>query len=120
MSREEIENQLARLNFEDFVWLFYSSIIITNVLGNYYEKNFLTTNSKMDEIKFNTIFEIVLILNSLIYVYLLIRNYNNYQRASIEEKNIYLVRVVGMILMLIGISCLIYYQDYQTQKARFR
>lgn len=47
MYNEEILKELKRLNFEDIVWLFYGSIIIFNIFGNYYEKIYLKTNSKM-------------------------------------------------------------------------
>lgn len=38
MYYEEITNELNRLKFEDLLFLFYGSIIIANIFGNYYEK----------------------------------------------------------------------------------
>lgn len=113
MYYSEIENELSRLRFEDYLWIFYGSIIISNILGNYYEKEYLKTYNKEYDIKANTIFEIILILTFFIYIYLLLRNYNNYQKAPIDEKNLYLVRVFGAIFLIIGIFCFIYYQDEQ-------
>lgn len=111
MYYNEIESELSRLQFEDYLWLFYGSIIIANIFGNYYEKEYLKTHNKAYDIKSNTIFETILILTFFIYIYLFLRNYNNYQKASPNEKNIYLIRTFGAIFLIIGILCFIYYQD---------
>lgn len=116
MYNDDVMKQLDRLGFEDFLWLFYGSIIIANIFGNYYEKKYLKTNNRCDGIRYNYIFEIVLILTFMIYIYLYLRNYNNYQKASINEKGIYFVRVIGSCLLVAGIVCFIYYQDYQRNK----
>lgn len=116
MYYDERMGELARLKFEDFLWLFYGSIIISNIFGNYYEKEFVRTHDKETEIKFNSIFEIILILTFFIYIYLFVRNYNNYQKASIDEKQVYLIRVFGAAFLIAGIICLIYYQDVQRRK----
>lgn len=113
MYYEEIESELSRLRFEDFLWLFYGGIIITNILGNYYEKEYLKTQNKIYDIKSNSIFEIILILTFFIYIYLFLRNYNNYQKAPENEKQVYLIRVFGAIFLIVGILCFIYYQDEQ-------
>lgn len=118
MYHDKIESELARLRFEDYLFLFYGSIILANVFGNYYEKEYLKTNIKVDEIKSNYIFEIILILTLFIYVYLFVRNYNNYQEASSNEKNVYLVRTFGAAFLIAGVLCLIYFQDYQRVKSK--
>lgn len=117
MYYNQIENELSRLKFEDSLWIIYGSIIIANIFGNYYEKEYLKTHNKIYNIKSNYIFEIVLILTFFIYIYLFLRNYNNYQKASINEKKLYLIRVFGAIFLIIGILCFIYYQDEQRRKS---
>ena len=114
---DDIANELNRLNFEDLLMLFYGSIILINIFGNYYEKEYLKTHQKLDEIKYNSIFEMVLILTFFIYIYLFIRNYNKYQKAPLAEKRVYLIRVFGAAFLIAGIICLIYYQDVQRKKA---
>lgn len=111
MYNDEIVRELNRLSFEDYLWIFYGSIIIVNMFGNYYEKDFLKTGNREVGIKYNSIFEIVLILTFFIYIYLFARNYNNYQRADEREKGVYLVRVFGAAFLIVGIVCFIYYQD---------
>lgn len=113
MHYNEIESELSRLRFEDYLWIFYGSIIIANIFGNYYEKEYLKKNDREDKIKYNTIFEIILILTFFIYIYLFLRNYNKYQKAPNNEKEVYLVRVFGAAFLIIGILCFIYYQDIQ-------
>lgn len=117
MCYDEIISELERLRFEDFLWIFYGSIILANIFGNYYEKEYLKNNDRIDRIKYNSIFEIVFILTFFIYIYLFIRNYNSYQKASFNEKRVYLVRVFGSVFFIVGILCFIYYQDVQRRKA---
>ena len=113
MYTNKIESELSRLRFEDFLWIFYGSIIISNIFGNYYEKEYLKTHNKECSIKSNYIFEIVLIFTFFIYIYIFLRNYNNYKNADASEKTVYLIRVFGAVFLIIGILCLIYYQDKQ-------
>lgn len=117
MYSNETINELNRLKFEDYLMLFYGSIIIANIFGNYYEKEYLKTHNKVFEIKYNTIFETIFILTFFIYIYLFVRNYNQYQKVSNYEKKIHLVRVFGSALLIVSILCFIYYQDYQRRKA---
>lgn len=107
----KIESELSRLRFEDYLWIFYGSIIFANLFGNYYEKEYLKTHNKIYDRNANTIFETILILTFFIYIYLFLRNYNNYQKAPIDEKNVYLIRVIGAVFLIVGIVCFIYYQD---------
>ena len=113
MYDNERERQLSRLRREDYLWIFYGSIILCNLFGNYYEKEYLNKQSEEDRIKYNSIFEIILILTFFIYIYLFVRNYHNYQRADATKKDVYLIRVLGAIFLIIGILCFIYYQDEQ-------
>lgn len=117
MYYDETISELNRLSFEDYLWIFYGSIIIANLFGNYYEKEYLRNQRRVDEVKYNSIFEIILILTFFIYIYLFIRNYNNYQKASFEEKGVYVVRVFGAVFLIVGIICFIYYQDYKRREA---
>ena len=116
MYNEETLNELSRLRFEDYLWIFYGSIIMINIFGNYYEKEYVKTGFRQLGVKYNSIFELVLILTFFIYIYLFIRNYNNYQKAPIEEQNVYLVRILGNAFLIAGILCFIYYQDFQRKK----
>lgn len=116
MYNNEMLDELERLRFEDYLWIFYGSIILVNIFGNYYEKEYLITNERKTGVKFNFIFEVVLVLTFFIYIYLFERNYNNYTRASVEERDVYLVRVFGSIFLIVGVLCFIYYQDYHRKK----
>lgn len=106
-----VEQKLARLNFEDYIWLFYGCLTFINIIGNYYEKEYLKTNIKYYNVKAKEIDEMVLILVLIIYLYILFRNYNNYKMADYNMKEVYLIRVIGTVLLIIGIFCFIYYQD---------
>lgn len=114
MYTDELSSELARLNFEDLIWITYASISLANVVGNYYSKEHLKTNDPSSLDKANDIFETTLIINFLIYIYFFLRNYKQYEEASPEDKETYLVRLLGSGLLIAGIICLIYFQTVQS------
>lgn len=116
MYNDEVKILLNRLNLEDYIFLLYGSIILFNIYGNYYEKEYVKTNDINTYKKYNSIFEIIFILTFFIYIYLLVRNYNNYKKANDEEKEVYLIRVFGAVFLIVGVLCFIYYQDVQRTK----
>lgn len=116
MYSNETISEINRLNFEDIVWIIYATSTISNVYGNYYDKLYLKTNNEAYMNRANDIFEITLIITFLVYIYFLLRNYKLYKRASSREKELYLIRVFGTILVIVGVICLIY---FQTKKSVF-
>ena len=85
-----------------------------NVYGDYKEEEYLKTNNQVFENQSNNIFEITLIITFFIYVYFFIRNYKFYEKASEEDKSLYLIKVLGSSFLIAGIICLIYFQTKQT------
>lgn len=114
MYSDKTINKLKRLNFEDYVWILYASISLANVYGNYYNKQYLKGQNKAGLNTANKIFEITIIITFLIYIYFFLRNYKNYKEAPQEEKEVYFVRVIGSIFLIVGAVCLIYYQKEKT------
>lgn len=108
------DNDLERLNFEDYIWVIFIVLSILNIFGDNYQKQFLETNDSNDEIRANNIFLFVLIISFFIYLYFLIRNISAFERADEEEKNLFSIKVFGSILFVVGIICLIYFQVKQT------
>lgn len=105
-----IEEEINRLNFED--WLFIIVIILTilNIYGDQIQKQYIKTNNKDYLTKSTCIFLFVLIVSSFIYLYFVKRNYNIYKNASPNEKKVLSIKLLGSVLLYIGILLLIYFQ----------
>lgn len=107
-------NEIKRLNFEDFIWTLFVILSITNILGDYNEKEFLKTNDSSFKQEANKIFEITLTVSLLIYIYFFVRNYYAYEKATPKERELYLIKLLGSSLLIAGVVCLLYFQKKQT------
>lgn len=114
MDNAEFLNELKRLDFEDFLWVIFIIIALLNIYGDYNDKEFLKTHRSQFKKNANLIFEITLIITFLIYIYFFMRNYYFYQKATLEEKQLYLIKVLGSTFLLAGVILLIYFQTKQT------
>ncbi len=114
MDNAEFLNELKRLDFEDFLWVIFIIIALLNIYGDYNDKEFLKTHRSQFKKNANLIFEITLIITFLIYIYFFMRNYYFYQKATPEEKQLYLIKVLGSTFLLAGVILLIYFQTKQT------
>lgn len=113
MYYDELVNEIKRLNFEDFLWLIFASLAIINIYGDYKDKEYLKTNNQKFQDESNKIFEFTLIVTFFIYIYFFIRNYKVYKKESSENKNLYLIKLLGSSFLLAGAICLIYFQTKQ-------
>lgn len=106
-------NDLERLNFEDFIWVIFIGLILLNIVGDNFQKEFIKTNNKNDESKANNIFLFVLLVTLFIYLYFFVRNFNALERASEENKKLFFIKLLGSSFLIAGIICLIYFQFKQ-------
>ena len=104
-------NDLERLNFEDFIWVIFIGLILLNIVGDNFQKEFLKTSNKNDESKANNVFLFVLVVTFFIYLYFFVRNFSALERASEENKKIFSIKLLGSSFFIAGIICLIYFQS---------
>lgn len=108
-----LNNDLERLDFENIIWIIFIVLAILNILGDNLLKDFIVTNDKIEESYANKIFLFVLVISLFIYIYFFIRNYNAFEKASDNEKNLFAIKLLGSALLIAGIICLIYFQSKQ-------
>ena len=113
MQNNEVLSELKRLNFEDFLYILFAALAFINIYGDQNDKKYLLTNDKSFQMKSNTIFEITLVVTFFIYLYFLQRNYKFYKKASIENKDLFFIKLLGSSFLLAGAICLIYFQFKQ-------
>lgn len=106
-------NDLDRLNFEDFIWIIFIGLALLNIVGDHLLKEFIKYNNQNDESRANNIFLFVLIVTFFIYLYFFIRNFNALNKASEEEKNVFSIKLLGSAFLIAGVICLIYFQSKQ-------
>lgn len=111
---DSIHFEINRLNFENILWFIFIVLSILNIIGDNYEKKFVSFNDYYYKVEANKIFEFTLIVSFFIYLYFLYRNYNSMNNVSNDMKEFYEIKFLGSLFLIIGILCLIYFQEKQT------
>lgn len=114
MYDKETLNELKRIKFENFLWFVFAALCIINIYGDYNDEEYLKTHNNAFKTRSNYIFEFTLIVTFLIYVYFFLRNYKAYNKATVEDKQLYSIKLLGSCFLLAGVLCLIYFQTKQT------
>ena len=94
-----LNDDIRRLNFEDYVWIVFVFLCFLNIYGNQLEKIFLRTNSPYFQRKSNSYYIIALVIVFLIYSYSITRNLYQFHKASPQDKALYSIKVLGSILL---------------------
>ena len=105
-----IENELNRLNFEDWLFIIIITLSLVNIFSDWLQKKYLETNNREYLKESSIIFTITLIITVFVYLYFVKRNYNLYKDSSPENITIYKIKLLGSILLVIGVILLIYFQ----------
>lgn len=105
-----INDEINRLNFEDFLWFIFALLCFLNIKGDKADKEYIKTNNKKYLDESNNIFEFTLIITLLIYLYFFFRNFIFLNRVSDSQKALYRIKLLGSSLLLAGVICLIYFQ----------
>lgn len=87
-------------------------ISLIQIYGNEILKKFYKTNNINDYAKAKKIFIGALIITLLIYLYFTKKYQTNYYEKLIKNKESFpsLIRLLGGIFLVVGITCLLYYQ----------
>lgn len=112
MDTSNINNEIKRLNLEDFLWALFAILSIINIQGDKLQKEYLYSNKKEIEKQSNDIFTLTLTVTLFIYLYFFIRNYNAYKKASKENKRLFEIKILGSAFLIAGIISLIYFQTH--------
>ena len=94
-----LNDDIRRLNFEDYVWIVFVFLCFLNIYGNQLEKIFLRTNNPYFQRKSNSYYIIALVIVFLIYSYFITRNLYQFHKASPQDKALYSIKVLGSILL---------------------
>lgn len=118
MYNDKKNQEIARLNFEDLLWITYATMSLLNVYGDYWDKEYVKTDDSDFQVRSDKIFKMTLTVTLFIYTYFFIRNYNNYKNAPEEKKTVFMIRVFGSIFIIVGVICLLYFHFNYNKKTR--
>lgn len=104
------EDELKRLNFEDWIFIILIFSSITNIFGNKIQKEYVKRNDKKYMRLSNEVYLIALVISLFVYLYFTTRNYYFYKKANEITKNLFSTKLLGTIFLVIGILFLIYFQ----------
>lgn len=110
----EFNNEIERLDIENFIWVIFIILSLFSIIGNYDERLFLKEKNYYYKDQANKIFEFSLIVTFFIYLYFFYRNYEAYENSSLEMRKLYQVKVMGTLFLIIGILCSLYFQKSQS------
>ena len=96
-----IDSEIMRLNFEDFLWVVFMILAGLNIYGDYDDKEYLRSNVISYKEKSNSIFTLTLTITFFIYFYFLFRNYKNYVSVPDYVKSLYFIRLLGSFFWLL-------------------
>lgn len=104
-----MNDELERLNFEDYIWIIFIILSILNIVCNKYQKEYVISNNDRYEDAAKKISIFILIVLIFIYLYFFLRNYNMYN-SKVDATKEDFIKLVGSLLFVIGTFCLLYFQ----------
>ena len=109
-----IQFELKKLHYENFLWVIFIIIAILNIVGDYDEEQLLLTNNQSYEERANYIFFITIVVTIAIYFYFIRRNATAFKNAKEKEKEDYFIKFLGSAFLIAAAICLLYFQGKRT------
>ena len=107
---KNIDDEFNRLNFEEWLLIILIAVTIFNIISNNLQKLYLKTNDRKYLKNASLMFIITLSITIIIYLYFVNRNYKVYKNSNKKNKNIYKIKLIGSILIVVGVILLLYFQ----------
>lgn len=104
---KEEDELVKRLNFENFIWLIFIIISLSDIYGDELIKKSILKNDLEAKQKSENLFLIISLISILIYIYFFYRNYTDYEKY---KNKLYATRLFASILILGGTLLLLYFQ----------
>lgn len=103
---------VRRLTFENWIWIVFIVISLMSIVGDELIKSSIILGDKKQDLLGKKLFTIVLIITLLIYLYFILRNYEDVK--DYPNDNEYQVRLLGSLFIFVGAICLLYFQIKST------
>lgn len=107
---KQTEEAIKELNISDFLSSIFIILGILSIYADQVQKEYIKTKDRQYEQQANKIFDTILIVTFILYLFFLYRNYKTYEKAPEKKKKLFEVRLLGNCFFLAGIICTIYFQ----------
>ena len=108
-----IDSEISRLHFENFLWFLFIILSCLNIYGDYDEELFLEKHNVYYKRESHAIFTFTIMITLFIYLYFFIRNYKAYELASEREKRLYSIKLLLIAFFISVVLFLLYFQLYE-------
>lgn len=107
-----INNEINNLNIDQSLSGIFIILSIATIIGDEYVKKYYKCNDKEAYKTAKKLFIGALTVTLIIYIYFLSNSKRDYYERIINNKESFpnLIRLIGSILLIAGISCLLYFQ----------
>ena len=107
-----IKNEIENLNTDQSLSGIFILLSIATIIGDEFVKKYYINKDQNAYKTAKKIFISALIITLLIYLYFLKNSKKEYYEQILkkEESFPHLIRLIGSILLVVGISCLLYFQ----------
>lgn len=102
-----MNNKYNSILIDEVIILIFIVLNIINIYADELEKKYLFNGNVKDLKNANDVVIFTLVITLIIYIYFAYLNYKEYKN---NETNIYETRLIGTILIIIGLICLIYFR----------
>lgn len=102
-----MNNRFNSILIDEVIIVIFIVLNIINIYADELEKKYLFSNNVNDLKNANKIVIFTLIITLIIYIYFAYLNYQEYEKL---KTNLYETRLIGTILVIIGLICLIYFR----------
>ena len=102
-----MNNRFNSILIDEVIIVIFIVLNIINIYADELEKRYLFSNNVNDLKNANKIVIFTLIITLIIYIYFAYLNYQEYEK---QKTNLYETRLIGTILVIIGLICLIYFR----------
>lgn len=107
---ESKENEIKRLEFEDFIAILFIVTSVINIYANTLHVDYLKTNNKDKEKFARDLYLLVSVITIAVYYYFINRNYNFLKTAQEKglDTRLHFIRLLGSIFFMVGILLVFY------------
>lgn len=112
MNNNNVLEEINNLKIDQSLSGIFIILSIATIIGDEFVEKYYLNNDKSAYRSAKKIFITSLIITLLIYLYFLKNSKDDYYEKIIkqEESFPHLIRLIGSILLVVGISCLLYFQ----------
>lgn len=108
---EKLE-ELNELEIEKILWLIFLFLSALNIYGDNIQELFIKSNNQSLEQESKKIFLFTIAISLGIYIYFTYAHYKDFKKTEYqtEEYNLSLIRLIGNILVVVGVILVLYYE----------